>query len=69
MNEYIKSLKDQNKLNISIDKSINFKWPYTKIAGPCSVEGDSIIQISKEIKKCGAKHLEQGHINLVLSQC
>ena len=60
MNEYIKSLKEQNKLNISIDKSINFKWPYTKIAGPCSVEGDSIIQISKEIKKCGANAFRAG---------
>ena len=60
MNEYINSLKEQNKLNISIDKSINFKWPYTKIAGPCSVEGDSIIQISKEIKKCGANAFRAG---------
>ena len=32
MNEYIKSLKDQNKLNISIDKSKTFDWKYTKIA-------------------------------------
>ena len=60
MNEYIKSLKEQNKLNISIDKSLNFKWPYTKIAGPCSVEGDSIIEISKEIKKCGANAFRAG---------
>ena len=51
MNKYIQSLKDQNKLNLSTDKSISFKWPYTKIAGPCSVEGDSIIQISKESLK------------------
>ena len=60
MNKYIQSLKDQNKLNLSTDKSISFKWPYTKIAGPCSVEGDSIIQISKEIKKCGANAFRAG---------
>ena len=47
MNEYIKSLKDQNKLNISIDKSKTFNWKYTKIAGLCSVEGTDIIDIAK----------------------
>lgn len=60
MNEYIKSLKKQNKLNIAIDKSINFSWKYTKIAGPCSVEGESIINIAKEIKGCGANALRAG---------
>lgn len=60
MNKYIQSLKDQNKLNLSTDKSISFKWPYTKIAGPCSVEGDSIIEISREIKKCGANAFRAG---------
>ena len=54
MNKYIQSLKDQNKLNLSIDKLTKFNWEYTKIAGPCSVEGESIIEIAKEIKKCGA---------------
>jgi 3-deoxy-7-phosphoheptulonate synthase len=60
MNKYIQSLIDQNKLNLSTDKSISFKWPYTKIAGPCSVEGDSIIEISREIKKCGANAFRAG---------
>ena len=49
MNEYIKSLKDQGKLNISIDKTKNFNWKYTKIAGPCSVEGPEIIDIAKNL--------------------
>ena len=60
MNDYIQSLKNQNKLNLSIDLSSNYQWPYTKIAGPCSVEGPSIIEISKEIKKCGANALRAG---------
>ncbi|MAC41810.1 MAG: 3-deoxy-7-phosphoheptulonate synthase [Pelagibacterales bacterium] len=60
MNKYIQSLKDQNKLNLSIDKLTKFNWEYTKIAGPCSVEGESIIEIAKEIKKCGANALRAG---------
>ena len=60
MNEYIKSLKNQDKLNISINLDKKFKWEYFKIAGPCSVEGESIIEISKEIKKCGADALRAG---------
>ena len=60
MNEYIKSLKNQDKLNISINLNKKFKWEYFKIAGPCSVEGESIIDISKEIKKCGADALRAG---------
>lgn len=55
MNEYIKSLKNQNKLNISIDKSKTFNWKYTKIAGPCSVEGEDIIDIAKHMKELGGK--------------
>lgn len=60
MNKYIESLKKQGKLNVSIDKSKKFNWDYFKIAGPCSVEGESIIEISKEIKKCGADALRAG---------
>lgn len=60
MNEYIKSLKNQDKLNISVNLNKKFKWEYFKIAGPCSVEGESIIDISKEIKKCGADALRAG---------
>ena len=60
MNEYIKSLKDQDKLNISIDKSIKFKWKYTKIAGPCSVEGEDIIDIAKHMKELGANAFRAG---------
>ena len=37
----------QGKLNISIDKNKKFNWKYTKIAGPCSVEGPSIIDIAR----------------------
>ena len=54
MNEYIKSLKDAGKLNISINKTKQFNWKYTKIAGPCSVEGPEIIDIAKKIKLLGA---------------
>ena len=50
MNKYIESLKNQGKLNISIDKTKNFNWKYTKIAGPCSVEGPEIVDIAKKIK-------------------
>jgi len=50
-NEYIKNLKKQNKLNISIDKSISYRWKYPIIAGPCSVEGESIIDIAKYLSK------------------
>jgi len=60
MNEYIKSLKRQNKLNISIDKTKQFDWKYTKIAGPCSVEGNDIIDIAKQIKICGANAFRAG---------
>lgn len=60
MNDYIKSLKEQNKLNISIDLNENFKWDHFKIAGPCSVEGPNIIEIAKEIKLAGADALRAG---------
>ena len=48
MNEYIESLKNQNKLNLSTDLSLKFNWPFTKIAGPCSVEGPSILKLLKK---------------------
>jgi len=60
MNEYIKSLKDSGKLNISIDKTKIFNWKYTKIAGPCSVEGPGIIDIAKKIKSLGANAFRAG---------
>lgn len=60
MNEYIKSLKNQGKLNISIDKEKTFNWKYTKIAGPCSVEGPEIIDIAKKIKSLGANAFRAG---------
>ena len=60
MNDYIKSLKEQEKLNISIDLNETFKWDHFKIAGPCSVEGPNIIEIAKEIKLAGADALRAG---------
>ena len=60
MNDYINSLKSQNKLNISIDKSIDFEWDYYKIAGPCSVEGPGIIDIANDLKKVGIDALRAG---------
>ena len=60
MNEYIKLLKVQEKLNISIDKTNKFNWEYTKIAGPCSVEGPSIIDIAHTLKEIGVDALRAG---------
>jgi len=60
MNEYIKSLKDAGKLNISIDKTKQFNWEYTKIAGPCSVEGPEIVDIAEKIKSLGANAFRAG---------
>ena len=60
MNDYIKLLKNQNKLNISIDKTKTFHWKYTKIAGPCSIEGSDIIDISDKIKSLGANAFRAG---------
>ena len=60
MNKYIKSLKEAGKLSISIDKSKTFNWEYTKIAGPCSVEGPEIIDIAKKIKSLGANAFRAG---------
>ena len=60
MNEYINLLKNQNKLNISIDKEKVFDWKYTKIAGPCSVEGPDIIDIAQNIKSLGANAFRAG---------
>ena len=60
MNEYIKSLKEEGKLNISIDKTKTFNWKYNKIAGPCSVEGPEIVDIAKKIKSLGANAFRAG---------
>ena len=60
MNEYIKSLQDQRKLELSINKDTVFTWEYTKIAGPCSVEGPNIIQIARKIKSLGANAFRAG---------
>lgn len=60
MNEYIKCLQDQDKLNISIDQSKTFNWKFTKIAGPCSVEGPDIIDIAIKLKSLGANALRAG---------
>ena len=60
MNEYIKSLEKDKKLNHSIDKDSTFEWKYTKIAGPCSVEGPDIIEIARTIKSLGANAFRAG---------
>lgn len=60
MNDYIKLLKSQGKLNISIDKTKTFNWKYTKIAGPCSVEGPEIVDIANNIKALGADAFRAG---------
>lgn len=60
MNKYIKSLKDQDKLSICIDKNKNFNWKYFKIAGPCSVEGPNIIDIAIKLKELGVDAFRAG---------
>jgi 3-deoxy-7-phosphoheptulonate synthase len=60
MNEYIESLKNQDKLNISIDKTKEFEWKYSLIAGPCSVEGPSIIEIADTLAGIGVDALRAG---------
>jgi 3-deoxy-7-phosphoheptulonate synthase len=60
MNEYIKSLQSQDKLNLSIDKSKSFDWEFDKIAGPCSVEGPDIVDIAIKLKSLGANALRAG---------
>jgi len=67
MNKYIKDLQEQGKLNLSIDLDTNFNWKHFKIAGPCSVEGPSIIEIANEIKLCGADALRAGAYKPYLS--
>jgi 3-deoxy-7-phosphoheptulonate synthase len=60
MNEYIKQLKEQNKLNICIDKTKDFSFKvwdkeigngnFTIMAGPCSIEGPEFIEFAKILK-------------------
>lgn len=63
MNEYIQLLKDQGKLNLSIDKSKKFydiKKPFV-IAGPCSVESRSmILYCAEKLKEIGVDALRGG---------
>ena len=37
--KFIEGLVKDGKLKNSIDRDIKVDWPWTKIAGPCSVEG------------------------------
>jgi len=60
MSEYIESLKSQGKLRISTDQSKKFDWQFTKIAGPCSVEGPEIVDIAKKVKSLGANAFRAG---------
>ena len=64
---FIDNLRKENKLNFSIDKSLKIDWPWTKIAGPCSVEGGpgdkyDIVEIAKVVKSKGANALRGGII-------
>jgi 3-deoxy-7-phosphoheptulonate synthase len=63
MNNYIRSLKKQNKLSLSIDKKNNFfnlKKPFI-IAGPCSIESEEMLfNISKQLKKMGVQAIRAG---------
>lgn len=60
MNDYIENLRSQGKLNIAIDPTKKFDWQFTKIAGPCSVEGPEIVDIAKKIKSLGANAFRAG---------
>jgi len=70
MNEYIKSLVNQDKLRLSVDKSIDFKWTLGSatvgeglclIAGPCSVESEKmIVEFSKVLSAAGVDAIRGG---------
>ncbi len=62
---FIENLRKDKKLDISIDKNLKIDWPWTKIAGPCSVEGGpgdkyDIVEIAKIVKSNGANALRGG---------
>lgn len=63
--KFIEGLVKDGKLKNSIDRDIKVDWPWTKIAGPCSVEGGpgdkfNIVDIAKSVKKMGANALRGG---------
>jgi len=69
-NHYIDTLKAQNKLNLSADKSIDYSFKFGEktlgkdkivIAGPCSFEsGTGTIDYSKKLKDIGADGIRGG---------
>ena len=62
---FIQTLVDKGDLKLSVDENLSVDWPYTKIAGPCSVEGGpgdkyDIVEIAKNMKKLGANAFRAG---------
>lgn len=62
---FIQQLVDNGHLKRSVDENIQVDWPWTKIAGPCSVEGGpgdrfDIIEIAKKVKALGANAFRAG---------
>lgn len=63
--KFIKGLVAENKLKHTVDENLSVDWPWTKIAGPCSVEGGpgdpcNIVDIAKEMKRLGANAFRAG---------
>ena len=54
--KFIENLVKEGQLKYSVDRDITVDWPWTKIAGPCSVEGGpgdrfNIVDIAKNVKE------------------
>tara|TARA_Y100000114_G_scaffold132712_1_gene131646 strand:- start:195 stop:1025 length:831 start_codon:yes stop_codon:yes gene_type:complete len=63
--KFIESLVAEGKLKHTVDENLSVDWPWTKIAGPCSVEGGpgdacNIVEIAKEMKRLGANAFRAG---------
>ena len=63
--KFIENLVAEGKLKHTVDENLKVEWPWTKIAGPCSVEGGpgdkrNIVEIAQEMKKRGANAFRAG---------
>ena len=63
--KFIQGLVSEGHLKYTVDKDLKIDWPWTKIAGPCSVEGGpgddcNIVDIAKEMKRLGANAFRAG---------
>jgi 3-deoxy-7-phosphoheptulonate synthase len=63
--KFIENLVKEGQLKHSVDADLTVDWPWTRIAGPCSVEGGpgdrfNIVDIAKNVKDLGANALRGG---------